>query len=86
MKRFLWSHGGKSLWATVENSTLKPVASIPENEVVTILVSQYEDSMHKYGMHGVDCGIQFRKYSTYRDLTHTPAPSLLNWIPITVRV
>jgi hypothetical protein len=86
MKRFLWSQGGKSLCGTVENSTLKPVASIPDNEVVTILVSQYEDSMHKYGMHGVDCGIQFRKYSSYRDLTHTPSPSLSNWTPITVRV
>ncbi len=64
MKRFLWSHSGKSLSGTVENSTLRPVASIPKNEAITILVSQYEGSMHKYGMHGVGGGIQFRKHST----------------------
>lgn len=86
MKRFLWSHGGKSLSGTVENSTLRPVASIPKNEVVTILVSQYEDSMHKYGIHGVGCGIRLRKHSICRDLTHTPASSLSKWTPITVPV
>ncbi len=45
----------------VENPTLEPVALIPVNGVVAIRKSQYEDSMHKYGMHGVDYGIPFGK-------------------------
>lgn len=43
----------------VENSTLKPVALIPENEVVATQESQYESSIHKYGMHFVDFGLRF---------------------------
>jgi len=47
MIKILWSHGKKSLRGMVENSTLKPVALIPEKEFGAIQESQSEDSLHK---------------------------------------